>query len=54
MEKPACEKCNQLVHDEQGNITHVCILKGYIDDIEKNWCSFFNAYWISKKEEKND
>ena len=56
MINPACNKCNQLVYDENGNATHICVLKGYIEDIEKNWCSCFNIHWISskEKEKKND
>ena len=55
MEKPVCKNCNQLVFDLDGKPTHKCILKGYIEDIEKNWCRFYNAHWIKKEEkEKND
>lgn len=53
MEKPACNKCNQLIYDENGNPTHVCILKGFIENIEKEWCSCFDIHWIGGEKEKN-
>lgn len=52
METPSCKKCNQLVHDENDNPSHRCILKGYIKDVGKDWCQFFDSYWISVTKEK--
>lgn len=52
MEKPTCKNCNQLVFDLEGKPTHKCILKGYIEDIEKWWCSCFTHHF--EKEKKND
>lgn len=51
MEKPVCKNCNQLVFDENEKPTKICILKGYVENIDDNWCHFFDSHWIVKKEE---
>jgi len=51
MEKPACKNCNQMVFDEKGKATGRCIINGKIDNIDKEWCSKYNAHFILIKEE---
>jgi len=51
MEKPNCKNCNQLVFDENGNPTHRCVMKEYVDNLE-SWCVYYTPKFVKDKEDK--